>query len=99
MQKRLAVSKPLPEAAMGPSFFARVLGAMLFFQAGCSLSAPAATTNSSVNSGRLIEGRALYEAQVNFGGARENDLGPGFDFGVPFHSKRPNGADPANMFR
>jgi hypothetical protein len=47
----------------------------------------------------LIEGSAVYEAQVNFGGARENDLGPAFDFGGPFNSKRPNGADPANMFR
>jgi hypothetical protein len=43
--------------------------------------------DSPANRGRLIEGRALYEAQVDFGGARENDLGPGFDFGVPLRSK------------
>jgi hypothetical protein len=43
--------------------------------------------DSPANRGRLIEGRALYEAQVDFGGARENDLGPGFDFGVPLRSQ------------
>jgi hypothetical protein len=64
-------NKALPEAAMRPSSFASVLGAMLFFQAGCALSAPAASTNSSADNCRLIEGRALYEAQVDFGGARE----------------------------
>jgi hypothetical protein len=72
---------------MGPSSFASVLSAMLFFQVGCAIAAPAAPMDSPTNSGRLIEGRALYEAQVNFDGARENDLGPGFDFGVPLRSK------------
>jgi hypothetical protein len=84
---------------MAPSSFAKIMGAILFVHGACALGAPAAPTNSSITSGRLIEGSAVYEAQVNFGGARENDLGPGFDFGVPFNSKRPNGADPANMFR
>ena len=49
----------------------RITVAILFFQAGCALSAPAASTNSSADNCRLIEGRALYEAQVDFGGARE----------------------------
>jgi hypothetical protein len=69
------------------SSFARIIGAILFFQAGCAVAAPAAPMDSPANGGRLIEGRALYEAQVDFGGARENDLGPGFDFGVPLRSK------------
>jgi hypothetical protein len=90
-------SKALPEAAMGPSSFAIVLGTMLFFQAVCAVAAPAAPMDLPTNSGSLIEGRALYEAQVNFGGAHENDLGPGFDIGVPLNSK-PTG-DAANMFR
>jgi hypothetical protein len=77
----------LQEAVVDRSSFARIIGAMLFFQAGCAVAAPAAPMDSPTNSGRLIEGRALYEAQVNFGGARENDLGPGFDFGVPLRSK------------
>jgi hypothetical protein len=78
---------------------ARITAAILFFQAGCALAAPATPIGSSTNSGKLIEGRALYEAHVNFGGARENDLGPGFDFGVPPDSKTPIGADATNMFR
>jgi hypothetical protein len=85
---------------MDLSSLAKIMGAILFAQAACTLGAPAAPTNSSISSSsRLIEGRAVYEAQVSFGGARENELGPGFDFGVPFNSKRPNDADPANMFR
>jgi hypothetical protein len=62
----------------------------------CSSFAIAGTaeqTNSQKHEGKLIEGRALYEAQVNFGGVRENDLGPGFDFGVPFKSKSRTGTD------
>jgi hypothetical protein len=77
----------LQEAVVDRSSFAGIIGAMLFFQAGCAVAAPTAPMDSPTNSGRLIEGRALYEAQVNFGGARENDLGPGFDFGVPLRSK------------
>jgi hypothetical protein len=84
---------------MDLSSLAKIMGAILFVQAACTFGAPAAPTNSSISSSRLIEGRAVYEAQVNFGGARENDLGAGFDFGVRFNSKRPNDADPANMFR
>ena len=72
---------------------ARITAAILIFQAGCALAAPATPIGSSTNSGKLIEGRALYETQVNFGGAREND------FGVPLDSKTPIGADAANMFR
>ena len=72
---------------MDRSSFARIIGAILFFQAGCAVAASAAPMDSPANRGRLIEGRALYEAQVDFGGARENDLGPGFDFGVPLRSK------------
>jgi hypothetical protein len=82
---------------MDRASLARITVAILFFQAGCALAAPATPMGSSRDSGKLVEGRALYEAQVNFGGARENDLGPGFDFGVPLSSK-PTG-DAANMFR
>jgi hypothetical protein len=55
--------------------------------------AAAATVPRAIPSrhSELIEGRALYEAQVNFDGARENNLGPGFDRGVPLKSKA--GAD------
>jgi hypothetical protein len=83
---------------MDPSSLATIIGAVLFIQAACALAAPAGPTNLPTSSGRLIEGRAVYEAQVNFGGARENDLGRGFDFGVPLISKTPTG-DAANMFR
>jgi hypothetical protein len=48
-----------------------------------SLAIAGAPTNFQKHNNKLTEGRALYEAQVNFGGARENDLGQGFDFGVP----------------
>jgi hypothetical protein len=52
-----------------------------------------------VNNGTLIEGRAVYEAQVNFGGARENDLGPGFDFGIPPQSKTATGPGAEKVVR
>jgi hypothetical protein len=78
---------PLQEATMGEASLAGIIGVMLFFHAGCALAAPAVPMDSTTHSGRLIEGRAVYEAQVNFGGTRENDLGPGFDFGVPLTSK------------
>jgi len=58
-----------------------------------AIAAAPAPASSSLHTGELIEGRALYEAQVNFGGARENDLGPGFDFGVPTKAKAFTGAD------
>jgi hypothetical protein len=58
-------------------------GLILSLGSAFAIAASPALPNSSRHSGELIEGRALYEAQVSFGGARENDLGPGFDFGVP----------------
>jgi hypothetical protein len=88
---RCEVTGTLQEATMGRASLAGIAGAMLFFQAGCALAAPAVPMDSTSNSGRLIEGRAVYEAQVSFGGTRENDLGPGFDFGVPVTSKTATG--------
>jgi hypothetical protein len=59
------------------SALAKILGVTLFFYASSVLAAPIEST------GKLVEGRAVYEAQVSFGGARETELGAGFDFGVP----------------
>jgi hypothetical protein len=84
---RWVVTGPLQEATMGRASLGGIVTLMLFFQAGWALAAPAVAMGSTSNSGRLIEGRAVYEAQVNLGGTRENDLGPGFDFGVPLTSK------------
>jgi hypothetical protein len=84
---------------MDQSSFARIICAVSLLQGGWALTASSAPLSSTTSASRLIEGRAVYEAQVNFGGARENDLGPGFNFGVPLTSKTPTGADPTNMFR
>jgi hypothetical protein len=84
---------------MGRASLAGLVGATLFFHAGCALADPAVPTGSTTNSGRLIESRAVYEAQVSFGGARENDLGPGFDFGVPLPSKTATEPEAGKMVR
>jgi hypothetical protein len=64
-----------------------IIAASLLAQSTTALSGPFPTTGPRGNDGRLIEGRAVYEAQVNFGGARENNLGPDWDFGVPPRSQ------------
>jgi hypothetical protein len=70
------------------SLLAVTPGLVLSLSSAFALAGTPDSTSFSRHDGKLIEGRALYEAQVNFGGARENDLGPGFDFGVPLHQRR-----------
>jgi hypothetical protein len=75
------------------SLLAGTAGLILSIGSGAAIAATPASTIPSKYGDGLIEGRALYEAQVNFGGARENDLGPGFNFGVPLKSKAFKGTD------
>jgi hypothetical protein len=71
---------------MRNSLLVASIGAALSLNSVFAIGGTSDSTNFSRLGGKLIEGRAVYEAQVSFGGARENDLGPGFDFGVPGRS-------------
>jgi hypothetical protein len=75
------------------SLFAAIAVLALSVGSSFAIAGTAEPTNSQKHEGKLIEGRALYEAQINFGGVRENDLGPGFDFGVPLTSRAHAGTD------
>jgi hypothetical protein len=99
MVVRLVTTETLQEAVVDQRPSPELYAQCHSFKGGGSSPPLPPPLSSTTSASRLIEGRAVYEAQVNFGGARENDLGPGFNFGVPLTSKTPTGADPTNMFR
>ena len=68
---------------MSHSFLARTTAAILALGSFFAVASSSVAQNPRGHSDRLIEGRAVYEAQVSFGAARENDrLGRDVEFGV-----------------